>query len=200
MKGDAAVKIIGLTGGIACGKSTVADMLGEMGAHIIDADAISRSLTAPGGAALPAIRRAFGDGVFAPDGTLDRAALARQVFEGEGRGKLNAIMHPIIRSEMQRRLHACTADVAVLDVPLLFEAGMQDMAQIIVCVTAPEEVQIARMQSRNGYTRDEARSRIRSQWPTEKKAALSHITLDTDLPLPELRARVQSLYQRWAQA
>ena len=194
--------IIALTGGIACGKSTVAGFLRECGAFIVDADEISRSLTAPGGSALPQLREAFGSDIFLPDGTLSRPALASIVFADEQqRERLNALLHPLIREQMAAQAQKgmeSGAKVVVLDVPLLFEAHMQDMADQIVCVCAPEEVQIERMKSRNGYTREEALSRIRSQWPLEDKMRLSDIVLPTDQPLDQLRADVRSLYESWA--
>lgn len=193
--------IVALTGGIACGKSTVAQMLRECGAYIVDADEISRGLTAPGGAGLKEVRRVFGPEVFAPDGTLNRAALGQIVFGNDGaRQKLNAALHPLIRQEMERQALAgmeCGAQVVVLDVPLLFEAGMQDMAQLVACVHCPEEIQILRMKSRNGYSREEAISRIRSQWPLSEKMRLSDLLISTNQPLEDLRHQVQSLYESW---
>ena len=193
--------IVALTGGIACGKSTVAQMLRECGAYIVDADEISRGLTAPGGAGLKEVRRVFGPEVFAPDGTLDRAALGQIVFgNDQAREKLNAALHPLIRQEMERQARAgmeCGAQVVVLDVPLLFEAGMQDMAQLVACVHCPEEIQILRMKSRNGYSREEAISRIRSQWPLSEKMRLSDLLISTNQPLEDLRHQVQSLYESW---
>lgn len=193
--------VVALTGGIACGKSTVAQMLKQCGAYIVDADEISRGLTAPGGAGLKEVRRVFGPEVFAPDGTLDRAALGQIVFGNDGaRHKLNAALHPLIRQEMERQTQAgmeCGAQVVVLDVPLLFEAGMQDMAQLVACVHCPEEIQILRMKSRNGYSREEALSRIRSQWPLSEKMRLSDLLISTNQPLEDLRHQVQSLYESW---
>ena len=193
--------IVALTGGIACGKSTVAQMLRECGAYIVDADEISRGLTAPGGAGLKEVRRIFGPEVFAPDGTLNRAALGQIVFGNDGaRQKLNAALHPLIRQEMERQARVgmeCGAQVVVLDVPLLFEAGMQDMAQLVACVHCPEEIQILRMKSRNGYSREEAISRIRSQWPLSEKMRLSDLLISTNQPLEDLRHQVQSLYESW---
>ena len=195
---------IALTGGIACGKSTVSGMLAQLGAAVIDADAISRSLTADGGAALPAVRSAFGDGVFHADGSLDRAALSAVVFaDKQALAALNGIIHPMVIRQMEDHLDECRktgAGVVVLDVPLLFEAGMQDMGDIVVCVTAPEEVQIARLHSRNGYTREEALSRIRNQMPVEEKAHLSDVVIDTNCTLAELAQKVETLYQGWADA
>lgn len=192
---------IALTGGIACGKSTVSGMLSLLGASIIDADQISRSLTAPGGAALPAIRQTFGDSVFHTDGTLDRPALSAVVFADKAAiEKLNAITHPMVKQEMETQLEHCRkqgAPLVVLDVPLLFEANMQHMGDLVACVTAPEEVQIDRMRTRNGFTREEALSRIRNQMPVCEKARLSDIVIDTNKPLEQLQKEVEQLYLSW---
>ena len=192
---------IALTGGIACGKSTVSGMLAQLGASIIDADQISRTLTTPNGDALPAIRRTFGDSVFNADGTLNRPALSAVVFSDKTAiEKLNAITHPLVKQQMDEQLALCRKNgvpVVVLDVPLLFEANMQHMGDLVACVTAPEEIQIARMKSRNGYTREEALSRIRNQMPVNEKARRSDIVIDTDKSLPELQKEVEQLYQSW---
>ena len=193
--------VIALTGGIACGKSTVSAMLKTLGASIIDADQISRSLTAPGGPALPAIRQAFGDGVFHADGTLNRPALSAVVFSNaQAIQQLNAITHPLVQQQMEKQLETCRkngAQIVILDVPLLFEANMQHMGDLVACVTAPEDIQIARMKSRNGYSREEALSRIRNQMPVDEKAARSDVVIDTNVPLEQLERNVQRLYQGW---
>ena len=195
---------IALTGGIACGKSTVAQMLAACGAAIIDADAISRSMTAPGGKALPVIREAFGAEVFHADGTLNRAALSAMVFGHEANLQtLNAITHPLIQQEMEAQLASCRKagnEVVILDVPLLFEANMQHMGDVIACAVCPEETQIARMKTRNAFTREEATSRIRSQMPVLEKAQKSDVVINTDLPIEELNAAVQKLYEGWLAA
>lgn len=195
---------IALTGGIACGKSTISGFLADCGAVIIDADAISRSLTANGGKALPAIREAFGDHVFHPDGTLNRPALSQAVFGNEAAlAALNAITHPMIRQEMESQMETCRKqgrDVVVLDVPLLFEAGMQHMGDLTACAFCPQEVQISRMKTRNGFTREQALARIQSQMPVEEKARLCDVVIPTNIPLPELEKAVHKLYQGWLSA
>ena len=195
------MKVIGLTGGIACGKTTLADMLRRLGAVIIDADELSRSLTADGGEALPYIRQAFGDGVFQPSGSLDRRKLGAVVFGNEAaRETLNGILHPMVYRRMEEELVKCRdlgVKVVVLDVPLLFETHGETLADLTLCAVAPEETQISRLKSRNGLSRAEALSRIRSQMPNEEKARRSDIVIDTNCPLMELEEMIQTLYQEW---
>lgn len=192
---------IALTGGIACGKTTVSAMLRALGASIIDADEISRSLTAANGAALPLIRETFGDQVFHPDGTLDRPALSKAVFGNpEALARLNAVTHPLIEREMLAQLADCRengAEVVVLDVPLLFEANMQHMGDLTACVTVPEERQIERLNTRNGFDRETALARIRSQMPVSEKAARSDVVINADQPLQALEETVRKLYEGW---
>lgn len=195
------MKIIALTGGIACGKTTLANMLRELGAPVIDADAISRSLTAPGGKALPALREAFGGEVFQDGQTLNRAALAARVFQDpEQLRKLNAVTHPLIIERMQSEIERCRksgAPVVVLDVPLLFETGLDRLANETVCVSAPLPVQLKRLMTRNGLTEEQAMARIQSQMPLSDKEKLADRTISTDRPLEELRARMGRLYRQW---
>ena len=195
------MKIIALTGGIACGKTTLANMLRELGAPVIDADAISRSLTAPGGKALPAIRKAFGGEVFQDGQTLNRAALAARVFQDpEQLRKLNAVTHPLIIERMQSEIERCRksgAPVVVLDVPLLFETGLDRLADETVCVSAPLPVQLRRLMTRNGLTEEQAMTRIRSQMPLSEKEKLADRTISTDRPLEELRALMGRLSRQW---
>lgn len=195
------MKIIALTGGISCGKTTLANMLRELGAPVIDADAISRSLTAPGGKALPAIREAFGGEVFQNDQTLNRAALAERVFhDPEQLQKLNNLTHPLIIERMQSEIERCRksgAPVVVLDVPLLFETGLDRLADETVCVSAPLPVQLKRLMTRNGLTEEQAMRRIQSQMPLCEKEKLADRTISTDCPLEELRARMSRLYRQW---
>ena len=195
------MKIIGLTGGIACGKTTVADMLKELGASIIDADAISHELTAPGGEALPGIREAFGRLVFFPDGTLNREVLGALVFSNEAeRETLNKVTHPLILNRLKEDIETCRkmgALIVVLDVPLLFEVGAEKLVDITVCTTSPEEVQIERMRTRSGLAREQAIKRIQSQMPLSEKEALADVVLDTNKPIDELQQEVLKLYNAW---
>lgn len=196
------MKIIGLTGGIACGKSTIANLLKGMGASIVDADAINGQLTAPGGEALPLIRQAFGEFVFYPDGTLNRPVLSSIVFQNEDALKrLNAATHPLIQKRMLEEIETCRKMgvlVVVLDVPLLFEAGLSNLVDVTVCASAPEEKQIERLKTCSGLDREQALRRIHSQWPLSEKERRSDIIIYTDKPMEELYREVHALYMEWS--
>ncbi|NLO85589.1 MAG: dephospho-CoA kinase [Clostridiales bacterium] len=195
------MKVVGLTGGIACGKSTVAMMLKELGATIIDADQISHELTAPGGDALPALREAFGEFVFYPDGTLNRSVLASIVFENEKeRQKLNDATHPMIQERLVEEIEVCRkmgALVVVLDVPLLYEVGLESLADITICCSAPQDVQLERLKTRSGLEGQQALNRINSQWALEEKEKLSDIVIKTDKHFGDLQHDVQEYYNTW---
>ena len=194
------MRIVAITGGIGSGKTTVAKLYRSLGVKTVDADAISRELTAPGGDALPPLRRAFGDGVFAEDGTLDRAALGRLAFaDPSALERLNAIMHPMITERVQARLAAyreAGESAVLLDVPLLFETGMDRLADAVICVTAPEEVRIRRVCDRDQLTRADAESRIRSQNPSALTESLADYVLTTNAPYALTRRRALALWRR----
>lgn len=187
--------IIGLTGSIACGKSTVSAYLRELGYFVSDADAVSRSLTAPGGAALPLLRRAFGSGIFDGD-VLCRRALGSLVFgDAKKREQLNALLHPLIIKTVQRELDARNGpDTLVFgDIPLLYECGMAHMFDRVWVVCAPRETQIARLLARDGLSREEAAQRIDAQMPLSQKCALADAVISTDGPLAHMHAQVDAL-------
>ena len=186
---------IGLTGSIACGKSAVSQYLRELGYFVADADAISRSLTAPGGRALPLLREAFGDGIFDGD-VLNRRRLGGIVFgDADKRAQLNAILHPLILSTFQAELEAHDAPDALVfgDVPLLYECGMAQMFDRIFVVSAPRETQIARLLARDGLSRKDAERRIDAQMPLAQKCALADAVIDTDGSMENTRAQVRAL-------
>lgn len=188
---------IGLTGSIACGKSAVSQYLRELGYAVADADAVSRSLTAPGGPALPLLREAFGDGIF--DGSvLNRRRLGSIVFSDAGkREQLNALLHPLIIRAVRAELEAHDApDTLVFgDVPLLYECGMAPLFDRIFVVSAPRETQIARLLARDGLSREEAERRIDAQMPLAQKCALADAVIDTDGPVERTRAQVLALIE-----
>ena len=194
------MKVIGLTGGIACGKSTISLTLAELGAVIIDGDVLSRELTAANGAALPAIREAFGDCVFHPDGTLNRRALGAVVFADDAaRDALDGIMQPMLREMIVRGIEdARKSGVAacVLDMPLLYEKDLDGLCERVWCAYVPRETQLARLLLRDGFTREEAEQRLRSQLPAEEKAAKADVVIDTSGPIQYTKGSVISLYAK----
>lgn len=195
------MRVIAITGGIGSGKSTVAALYRAQGVPVLDADAISRALTAPDGEALPAILEAFGPAMFQADGTLDRAALARLVFGADPSplARLNAILHPLIRLRMLAMLDAyrkADAPAVLLDVPLLFETGMDQLADAVVCVTAPLASRLRRLRRRDGLSREAALSRIRRQNTAEDTERLSDYVLSTHTTRWLLRRRALTLWQR----
>lgn len=171
--------IIGLTGGIATGKSHLSRSLREAGAVVIDADQIAHGLTAPGGAALPALRARFGDGVFEGD-TLRRAALADIVFsDPKALLDLNAITHPLIFAKIKEQISNNRHQPAlVIDLPLLFETGFESSCDEVWCALADHNTQLVRLMGR-GMGVDQAEARINSQMPAEEKAARAHQVITT---------------------
>lgn len=194
------MRTIGLTGSIACGKSNVSAVLRELGAAVVDGDLLSRELTAPGGPALPAIRKAFGDGVFHADGTLNRRALGDVVFASDdARKRLDSLMQPLLRSLILRRMEearAGGAKICVLDMPLLFEAGLDVLCDTVWCVHLPREEQLRRLMARDGVTLPQAEARLRSQLSSDEKAARAQVVIDTSGSIDDTRAMIPALYAR----
>ncbi|MBR2288716.1 MAG: dephospho-CoA kinase [Clostridia bacterium] len=192
------MRILGLTGSIGTGKSHVSSVLASLGACIIDGDQITRELQLPGGRALPALREAFGDGIFLEDGALNRKALGAIVFsDAKERAKLDALMQPLILSVIRERLHEAERSgcpVAVLDMPLLFEAGLDGMCDSIWCTYLPLETQIGRIMQRDGISREAAMARIASQLSPEEKKRRSQIVIDTCGTLDETAKLIPALY------
>jgi len=191
--------VIGLTGGIATGKTTILAALGELGATVLSADEASRRLTAPGGEALPAIREAFGDGYFLPDGALDRRALSEMVFSDENaRRQLEAIIHPAVQREMLAGIEKAAqegASVVVMEVPLLYETGMDALCDAVWVAALDEESQILRLMNRDRLTREQALARIASQMPLSEKIDRADVVIRTDRPPQEVQKEVAHLYR-----
>lgn len=193
--------LIGLTGGIGSGKSTVSARLAELGARVVDADAIVRAVQAPGTEVFAAIVERFGAGVVAEDGTLDRPGLAALVFNDPDELKaLNAIVHPAVGVGIAEALAAAaeTDDVVVLDVPLLVESGRDDMAATVVVDLDPE-IAVARLVEHRGFTEEDARARISRQASREERLAKADKVLDNSGTVEELLAQVDALWP-WLQA
>ena len=174
------MKLIGLTGGVGMGKSTAAGFLLQLGARIVDTDEIARELVQPGQPALAEIRHEFGDKVFLPDGSLNRAALAEKVFVDEAaRKKLEAILHPHIRERWSAQVVTWRKEnvpLAVVVIPLLFETQAEAAFDKIICVACSPSSQSERLQAR-GWTDDQIRRRIAAQLPVEQKLARSHFVV-----------------------
>ena len=191
------MRLIGLTGGIASGKSTFAAALRRRGAAVIDADALARAAVAKGSPALAEVASAFGPEVLAEDGALDRARMAARVFADPGaRARLEAIVHPRVRAlfrEERDRLAAQGRALAFYDVPLLYEVRLEGEVELVVVVWAPREVQIARLAVRDGLSREAAEARLAAQLPIDEKAARADAVVVNDGDPAELDAKAGRL-------
>lgn len=196
-------RIIGLTGGIASGKSTVSEMLRALGAHVLDADQLARQVVAPGSPALAEIRERFGPGVLQPDGALDRKRLGELVFaDAEARQALERITHPRIAEASQRemaRLAAAGVDPIIYDAALIVENRLHTWMQGLIVVSAPAEAQVARLMARDGIDDDAARARIAAQLPLSEKIAVADHVIDNGGSREHTEAQVRALWERLQQ-
>lgn len=193
---------IGLTGGIGSGKSTVARMLAALGAHVVDTDALARTLTTPGGAAIPAIRAAFGPDMITPEGALDRATMRQWVFtHPEAKRQLEAILHPQIQAATrQAQAQAAPGQVVVFDVPLLVESASYWLKQVdrVLVVACDPDVQIQRVMQRSGWPEAQVRQVIAAQATPAQRQAIAHAIIDNShIPLATLEAHVRQVWHRW---
>ncbi|MBL8472092.1 MAG: dephospho-CoA kinase [Rhodocyclaceae bacterium] len=194
--------LIGLTGGIGSGKSSVAAEFARLGAGLVDADAIARELTAPGGAAMPALQREFGPGVAAADGALDRAAMRALVFsDPAAKRRLEALLHPMIRAEGERRVARLVADgkpYVVIEVPLLVETGAwrERVARVLV-VDCPPEIQVARVMARSGLSADEVRGILAHQASRAERLAAAADVIDNGGDFAQMQQQVHRLHARY---
>jgi dephospho-CoA kinase len=197
--GRPAILKAGLTGGIACGKSTVAGFLGELGASLIDADAIVHDLLAPGGATFDDVVSRFGEEILDQEGRIDRAVLGRIVFsEGAARQALNALVHPRVREAADRQMRAFAERgerIAVYDAALLVETGAHHELDRLIVAHCSAETQLARLRERDGLAENEALARIAAQAPLEEKLALADYLIGTDGSLEETRHRTAEVYR-----
>ncbi|SFQ46433.1 dephospho-CoA kinase [Psychrobacillus psychrotolerans] len=195
--------IIGLTGSIASGKSTVANMLSEMGFPIIDADLVARIVVEKGTATLETIKEVFGTQVIHEDGTLNREELGALIFSDPSKRKqLNDIMHPAIREEMlvqRQQLVQQGHPVIIMDIPLLFESRLQSFVDKILVVTVTEQKQLERLMARNGFTHEEARLRIQSQLPLSVKEEGADAVIYNNETIEETKQQLQKVLAIWEQ-
>jgi len=191
--------VVGLTGGIGSGKSTVADCFAAQGVPVIDTDVIARELTAPGGTALEAIRAAFGDTVMQADGRLDRAALRRHVFaDTPARRQLEAILHPLIRQRVEQTLAILTAPYVVIVIPLLVESGgYRDLLDRVLVVDCPEDLQVARVVARSGLGRDEVTAILAAQASRVERLAVADDVIRNTASPEALCAEAAILHQHY---
>ena len=191
--------VVGLTGGIGSGKSAVAVLFAELGADIVDTDAIAHQLTGRGGAAIEPIRAAFGGSVITPEGALDRAAMRRLVFsDPAAKQRLEAILHPMIRVEADLRCVSAQGAYVILVVPLLVETGSyRGRVDRILVVDCAEATQVARTMARSGLTEAEVRAIMAVQAGREARLAAADDVIDNDGGLEALRAQVEALHRRY---
>lgn len=183
---------VGLTGGVASGKSTVAGMLRELGVVVVDADQLAREVVEPGTEGLAAVVAAFGDAVLADDGTLDRPALGAVVFaDPDARRRLEEILHPLIRARGATLEEEAGPDALVVhDIPLLVETGQQGRFDAVVVVDVPVEEQVRRMVADRGWSEEDARARIAAQATREERLAAATVVVDNTGTRDDLRRRV----------
>lgn len=191
--------IVGLTGGIGSGKSSVANLFVERGAVLVDTDAIAHELTAPGGEAMPALQEAFGTAVADATGALDRAAMRQRVFaDPAARGRLEGILHPMIRQQSEARCRAAASPYVILAVPLLIESGnFRQRCQRIVVVDCPENLQIERVMARNGLSEAEVRAIMAVQATRSQRLAAADDVVVNDADLAALNSQVEALHSKY---
>ena len=193
------MRVIGLTGGIASGKSTAARTLAELGARVVDADRVAREIVAPGQPALAEIVRTFGREMLLPDGTLDRKRLGAVIFaDADKRRALNAITHPRIAAETQARLGQLRDEgvpVAIYEAALLVENGVHKALDGLIVVACDETTQLARLVARDGYSEADAHARIAAQAPMAEKLAAATWVVDTSGPLADTKKQLARIWE-----
>lgn len=192
--------VVGLTGGIGSGKTFVAGRFAAHGVPIVDTDVIAHRITAPGGAAMPAIAREFGVAYIAPDGALDRAKMRALVFTDDtARARLAAITHPLIRAQTESEIHAANGAYAIVVVPLLVESGVwKSRVDRVLLVDCRVETQIARVMRRNAFSREEVLAIVARQATREARlAAADEVIVNEGVPVAQLDVQVRQLHERY---
>lgn len=188
---------VGLTGGIGSGKTTVAAMLAERGAVVVDADQIARDLVEPGGAALAVLVTEFGPRILQADGALSRAELAGLAFsDPEATTRLNAIMHPLIRAEAEQQIATTGSPIVVYDMPLLVETGQADLVDVVVVVDVPEDVQVERAVRMRGLDEADVQRRMAVQVSRADRLAAADVVIDNSGDVDQTAEQVAQLWRR----
>lgn len=193
--------IIGLTGGIACGKSTVARMLVSRGAKLVDADVIAREVVLPGSPVLGQVAARFGQAVLQEDGSLNRKKLGEIIFgDAEAKKELEMLLHPPIRQLMWERMQSLNeadpSGLVVVDIPLMYESGLESRFEEIMVVYVPREIQLQRLMVRDALDREQAERRLEAQWPIDRKKELADILIDNRGTLEQTEAQIDLFWQR----
>jgi len=191
---------VALTGGIASGKTTVADLFAAHGVPLVDTDVIAREVVEPGQPTLAAVAQAFGSGLLDPDGRLDRRRLREIIFnDTSARARLEAILHPAIRAEMERQSAAAAraGPYQILVIPLLAEGGRRDHIDRILVVDTPETVQVERLMARDAVTREQAEASLRAQAQRETRLGIADDVVTNTGRIEDLRAQVAALHERY---
>jgi dephospho-CoA kinase len=190
--------VIGLTGGIGSGKTTVANLFAEKGITVIDTDQLARDVILPGQAALKNIHEKFGSEVISPDGTLNRAALRKIIFQDSAkRVWLEQLLHPLIRAEMQRQIETSTSPYCIVVIPLLFETEPNPLINRILTVDIPEEEQIKRAQLRDQLPAEEIATILKTQASRELRLQKSHDVIHNHGTIKDLQSQVEKLHQHY---
>ncbi len=193
------MKLVGLTGGVGSGKSTVADMMRDLGAQVVDADEAAHAVYEPGSPGFDEVVREFGE-EYVDGGRIDRSRLGELVFhDDDARRRLNSIVHPLVRDWMAQRTAEAAergAEVVVQDVPLLFENGLERLFSTVVLVYAPEDVQVERLVSGRGFTPERARAMIAAQMPIENKRGLAHHVINNSGAREDTLAQVRAIWKQ----
>ena len=189
---------VGLTGGIASGKTTVANLFAARGVPVIDTDVIARQVVEPGEPALAAVVGAFGPQVLGADGRLDRPRMRQRIFgDPQARRRLEAILHPAIRAEMERQSRAAGGPYQLLVIPLLVEGGRRDHLDRVLAVDVPDATQVERLMSRDGVPREQAEAALRSQASREARLAFADDVIENTADLAALESRVAQLHEKY---
>jgi len=194
--------VVGVTGIMGSGKTTVSRFLEEKGARVINTDVLARQLMEQSGPVREKIRKTFGEDSYTSDGRLDAKKIASLVFQNpEALNRLNAIVHPevirAIRDEIRKLAQADFRGILVVDAPLIFETGLAGVMDETLVVAASEDVCVERVVKRSGLSPEEVRARLRNQWPLEKKMALADRVVWNDGSLEQLKEQVEKIYQEW---